>query len=110
MKKIMLAVMALCLFTACQFEIRTESHSWSDESDESEMTEEPKEDWEDEWESGLEAPAAPKPPSQTSRPSSSSTYESTSDNMRGFDPASEDDADDNGMSRYMENDDDEGWD
>ena len=33
-----------------------------------------------------------------------------SDNMRGFDPASEDDMDDNGMSRYMENDDEEGWD
>jgi len=32
------------------------------------------------------------------------------DNMRGFDPVSEDDMDDNGMSRYMENDDDEGWD
>ena len=32
------------------------------------------------------------------------------DNMRGFDPAFEDDMDDNGMSRYMENDDDEGWD
>ena len=32
------------------------------------------------------------------------------DNMRGFDPASEDDMDDNGMSRYMENTDDEGWD
>ncbi len=31
-------------------------------------------------------------------------------NMRGFDPASEDDMDDNGMSRYMENNDDEGWD
>lgn len=32
------------------------------------------------------------------------------DNMRGFDPASEDDMDDNGISRYMENNDDEGWD
>ena len=32
------------------------------------------------------------------------------DNMRGFDPASEDDMDDNGMSRYMENYDEEGWD
>ena len=31
------------------------------------------------------------------------------DNMRGFDPASEDDMEDNGMSRYMENNDDEGW-
>lgn len=29
---------------------------------------------------------------------------------RGFDPASEDDMDDNGMSRYMENNDEEGWD
>ena len=29
--------------------------------------------------------------------------------MRGFDPASEDDMDDNGMSRYMENNDEEGW-
>lgn len=32
------------------------------------------------------------------------------DNMRGFDPASEDDMDDNGMSRYFDNNDDEGWD
>lgn len=32
------------------------------------------------------------------------------DNMRGFDPPSEDDMDDNGMSRYMENNDGEGWD
>ena len=32
------------------------------------------------------------------------------DNMRGFDPASEDDMDDNGISRYMENNDEEGWD
>ena len=32
------------------------------------------------------------------------------DNMRGFDPASEDDMDDNGLSRYMENNDEEGWD
>ena len=43
------------------------------------------------------------------------TYESSDDdadddNMRGFDPASEDDMDDNGMSRYMENYDEEGWD
>ena len=31
------------------------------------------------------------------------------DNMRGFDPASEDDMDDNGMRRYRENNDEEGW-
>lgn len=42
----------------------------------------------------------------TSRTSKSTKY----DNMRGFDPASEDDMDDNGMSHYMENNDDEGWD
>ena len=32
------------------------------------------------------------------------------DNMRGFDPASEDDMEDNGISRYMDNYDEEGWD
>lgn len=30
-------------------------------------------------------------------------------NMRSFDPASENDMPDNGMSRYMENNDEEGW-
>lgn len=45
-------------------------------------------------------------------PSSSSSRDEyhKPDNMRGFDPASEDDMDDNGMSRYMENYDEEGWD
>ena len=52
-------------------------------------------------------------------PSSSSSYSSRSydaeeeeeeDGMRHFDPASEDDMDDNGMSRFMENNDEEGWD
>lgn len=64
---------------------------------------------------------------RTSRPSTSSSQtvssyyfsssyldddeeEDDDDNMRGFDPASEDDMEDNGMSRYMENTDDEGWD
>ena len=49
-----------------------------------------------------------------STPTASSSYhshESSSyDNIRGFDPASEDDMEDNGMSRYMENNDEEGWD
>lgn len=31
------------------------------------------------------------------------------DNMRGFDPVFEDDFEDNGMTRYSENDDEEGW-
>ena len=47
----------------------------------------------------------------SSSPAPSRSHESSSyDNMRGFDPASEDDMDDNGMSRYMENNDEEGWD
>lgn len=55
-------------------------------------------------ESGIDA-------SKTVSPSSSSKHEyDEPDNMRGFDPASEDDMDDNGMSRYMEANDDEGWD
>ena len=32
------------------------------------------------------------------------------DNMRGWDPASEDDSNDNGMSRWSENNDERGWD
>ena len=52
----------------------------------------------------------PKPIISSSASSSYSYKSNNSDNMRGFDPASEDDMDDNGMSRYMENNDDEGWD
>lgn len=44
------------------------------------------------------------------KPSSTLSDEASGDdNMRRFDPASEDDMPDNGISRYMENDDDEGW-
>jgi hypothetical protein len=42
--------------------------------------------------------------------SSNDDDEKEYDNMGGFDPASEDDMEDNGMSRYMENNDEEGWD
>ena len=31
------------------------------------------------------------------------------DNMRGWDPASEDDSKDNGMGRWSENNDEKGW-
>lgn len=48
--------------------------------------------------------------SNSSRNYSYDEEEDDYDNMRGFDPASEDDMDDNGMSRYMENNDEEGWD
>ena len=47
--------------------------------------------------------------SSSSVRSSSRSYDDDDDNLRGFDPASEDDMDDNGMSRYMENNDEEGW-
>lgn len=49
-------------------------------------------------------------PTSVSSSSGSSGVHRSSDNMRGFDPASEDDMHDNGMRRYMENNDDEGWD
>lgn len=48
------------------------------------------------------------PRRSTTSSSVCSTRSIHDDNMRGFDPASEDDMDDNGMSRYMENDDEEG--
>ena len=60
-----------------------------------------------------EVPKAEEKSSTSASHSSSSSRRSKSpkyDNMRGFDPASEDDMDDNGMSRYMENYDEEGWD
>lgn len=47
-------------------------------------------------------------PAKSSEPNTHPTHHN--DNMRGFDPASEDDTHDNGMSRYMENYDEEGWD
>ena len=49
-------------------------------------------------------------PMSASSSSGSSGVHSSSDSMRGFDPASEDDMEDNGMRRYMENNDEEGWD
>ncbi|MBQ7634012.1 MAG: hypothetical protein IJS89_00360 [Bacteroidaceae bacterium] len=59
-------------------------------------------------------PAEPAKSSSSAMPPAHSTPHystpSSDDNMRGFDPSSEDDMDDNGMSRYMENYDDEGWD
>ena len=60
-----------------------------------------------------ETSSAPEPPTTPTRSSSSSysgSSSKSSDNMRGFDPASENDMDDNGMGRYMDNNDDEGWD
>jgi len=49
-------------------------------------------------------------PMNVSSSSGTSEVHGSSDNMRGFDPASEDDMEDNGMRRFMENNDEEGWD
>ena len=60
-----------------------------------------------------ESPKEVESPSSQKVSSSSSSItnrSATYDNMRGFDPASEDDMEDNGMSRYIENNDEEGWD
>jgi len=48
-------------------------------------------------------------PTSVRNSSGSSEVHSSSDNMRGFDPSSEDDMEDNGMRRFMENNDEEGW-
>ena len=53
---------------------------------------------------------AKEPVSSSSGSVRSSSKKYNDDNLRGWDPASEDDMDDNGMSRYMENSDEEGWD
>ena len=56
-----------------------------------------------------EMPKAGEKSAPVNSSSSHSHRPSNYDNMRGFDPASEDDMEDNGMSRYMENNDEEGW-
>ena len=37
------------------------------------------------------------------------SHDDDDDNMRGWDPASEDDSNDNGMGRWSENNDKKGW-
>ena len=52
----------------------------------------------------------PKPTESYSSSGRSRHEEKELDNMRGFDPAAEDDMDDNGMQRYFDANDDEAWD
>jgi len=56
------------------------------------------------------APANTTREKQKPRNATPSAAHNDADNLRGWDPASEDDTHDNGMRRYMENDDEEGWD
>ena len=53
--------------------------------------------------STISEPIDQKPVNTQSSNYSKDSREKEIDNMRGFDPASEDDMEDNGMSRYMEN-------
>ena len=69
------------------------------------------------YKSGIKEPDSiiqdvPNKESVSTQSSSYSTHrkEKELDNMRGFDPASEDDMDDNGMQRYFDANDDEAWD
>lgn len=58
-----------------------------------------------------ETPAQQPSHSTSTSSSSCKRYDNKElDNMRGFDPASEDDMDDNGMQRYFDANDDEAWD
>lgn len=106
------------MLCACRFEVKSEAHY---ETTTNETVVEDDTIDRGETEEALETPSIPdlssKPSSSSSsssRSSSSISYSNSSssstDNMRHFDPASEDDMDDNGMSRYMDNYDDEGWD
>lgn len=55
-------------------------------------------------------PASQQPSENNSASSYNSGKSKELDNMRGFDPASEDDMDDNGMQRYFDANDEEAWD
>lgn len=60
--------------------------------------------------SGKYESTVPKPTEPNSSSGRSKHEDKELDNMRGFDPASEDDMDDNGMQRYFDANDDEAWD
>ena len=118
MKRLLFIITAAVIFTACRFEVKSKAQyeATTDETFmEGDTTVQVEAKDESETPSVPESSSTPSGSSSSSRrSSSSSSYSesstSSSDNMRGFDPASEDDMDDNGMSRYMENDDEEGWD
>jgi len=111
-------IAATVMFSACRFEVKSEAQY---ETTTNETVVEDDTIDRGETEEVLETPSIPdlsstpsSSSSSSSRSSSSISYSNSSssstDNMRHFDPASEDDMDDNGMSRYMDNYDDEGWD
>ncbi|MBQ8047059.1 MAG: hypothetical protein IJ196_03945 [Prevotella sp.] len=116
-KLVFMTVLLLMLLTASCSDVKHWKERGSKGERQESLSEEEKIDWssfsetttnEDLPESHEEA--AVKAPSSTSSPSRRYYDDDDDDNLRGFDPRSEDDMDDNGMSRYMNEYDDEGWD
>ena len=110
MKKITLLLLSAVLLTACGNSRKQQNvvyhESISIFSTDSTSRDDSLDTQEDSRASKTNVGAVSSSSSQTTRRNHSSAHS----NMRGFDPASEDDMDDNGMSRYFENNDDEGWD
>ena len=111
MKKIIIAFMSVALLLACGNNKTRQTESVIFDNQASDEQSEPDTVASSVREDVTEVKEKTTTSISSSSVSSSRTHRSSSyDNMRGFDPASEDDIDDNGMSRYMENNDEEGWD
>ena len=111
MKKIIIAIMSVVLLLACSNNMTRQTESVIYNGQPNSDLSEPDTIASSVREEVLEVKDKLSTTISSSSASSSRSHKSSSyDNMRGFDPASEDDMDDNGMSRYMENDDDERWD
>ena len=111
MKKIIIAILSVVLLLACSNNKTRQAESGTNDDQTSVEQSEPDTIAPSHQKEVPEEKEKTSTSVSSSSVSSSRTHKSGSyDNMRGFDPASEDDMDDNGMSRYMENNDEEGWD
>ena len=111
MKKIAIGVCCVLLLLACKNKVRESNISSTESAEIIEMTARDTIEAPAEEKAATESPAKKEKNNATESSSySPRSHQSNDDNMRGFDPPSEDDMDDNGMSRYMEANDDEGWD
>ena len=110
MKKIIIAFLSVVLLLACGNNKTRQAESVTNDDQPSVEQSEPETIASSVPEKVPEVKENPSTPISSSASPSRSHKSSSYDNMRGFDPASEDDMDDNGMSRYMENNDEEGWD
>ena len=110
MKKIIIAILSVVLLLACSNNKTRQAESGTNDDQTSVEQSEPDTIASSVQEIVSDVKESPSTPISSSSASSSRSHKSSSyDNMRGFDPASEGDMDDNGMSRYMENNDEEGW-